>query len=276
MKQVTRLFYFFVLLCVLSSCTNTYNKALKSKDNEYKLKIAEKFYAEKKWEKASILFESVFPAYRGTPRFEDIYFKYAMCSYNQKSYTVAEEFFKTYVENFPTSARAEEAEYLRAYSYYKQSPIVPLDQTPTQKAMGLMQTYISTHPNSPRSKEAAAIIDEGRLKMERKEMQAAELYYNLGYYKASAIAFANIVENYPDSEHGDEYKLQSIRSYYRYAQNSVPEKQVERYQKVLNECTDFVERFPGSKFAAQVGDFKSQTLENLQKIQQNEQVKKAA
>lgn len=276
MKTVIRLIFSMLLIVLIGSCTNVYNKALKSKDNEFRLKAAEKFYVEKKWEKASILYESVFPAFRGTPRFEDIYFKYAMCAYNQKSYTIAEEFFKTYMENFASGPRAEEAEYLRAYSYYKQSPIVPLDQTSTQKAMGLMQTYLTSHPSSPRSKEAEAIIEEGRLKMERKEMESAELYYNLGYYKAAAIAFANIVDNYPDSQHGDEYKMQSVRSYFRYAQNSVEEKQVERYQKVLAECTDFAERYPDSKFAAQVQEYKVLTLANLQKINSNEQVKKAA
>ena len=45
-------------------------------------------------------------------------------------------------------------DYMRAYCYYKQSPKGELDQTNTIKAMGMMQTFINTHPGSARNKEA--------------------------------------------------------------------------------------------------------------------------
>ena len=100
---------------------------------------------------------------------------------------------------------------MRAYSYYKQSPKAELDQTNTAKAMGQMQVFINTHPGSQRVFEATEIIDKSRAKLESKDYLSAELYYNLGYYKAAGIAFSTLIDNFPDTNKGDEYKLMVIK-----------------------------------------------------------------
>jgi outer membrane protein assembly factor BamD len=166
-------------------------------------------------------------------------------------------------------------EYMRAYTYYKQSPKVELDQTNTIKAMGLMQAFINTHPGSERNKEATAIIDEGRAKLELKEFRSAELYFNLRQYKAAAIAFTNLMENYPDSDKSAAYKLEVIRSYFEYAVLSIDEKKEERFTKVVEQCNEFVDRFPESELKAEVNNFLNISQNNLKAIK-NEQVKTSA
>jgi outer membrane protein assembly factor BamD len=262
------------LILLLGACSTKFGKIMKSKDYEYKYKMAEQYYASKNYGYAQQLFEDIFPYVKGTTRYEDMYYKFAYSYYYQKDYLNAENLFKSFVENFPTSTRTEECEYMRAYSYFKQSPKVELDQTNTNKTMQLMQAFINTHPNSERSKEASGIIDICRDKLELKEYKAAELYYNLGFYKAAAIAFGNVSENFPDSKKADDYKLQVIRSYYRYAEMSYEEKQKERFEKVIAECNDFTERFGESRHMAEVTKFKTQT-NNFLKNLKNEQAKKA-
>ena len=56
------------------------------------------------------------------------------------------------------------------------SPKVALDQSNTMKAMGMLQTFINTHPNSPKNKEANEYIAICRAKLEEKERLAAQLY----------------------------------------------------------------------------------------------------
>ncbi len=236
---------------------------MKSTDYEYKYKMAEKYYAEKKYSNAQLLFEDLFPIYKGTPKYEDLYFKYAYTAYNQRDYVNAENLFKTFVETFPNSPKAEEADYMRAYSFYKQSPKAELDQTNTAKAMGQMQVFINTHPGSQRVFEATEIIDNSRAKLEKKDYLSAELYYNLGYYKAAGIAFSTLIDNYPDTNKGDEYKLMVIKSYYQYAKMSVEEKQAERFEKVVNEVQDFNDRFPESKLISSVENYKNLSLNNI-------------
>ena len=264
-----------VLIGILfASCVSKFGKVLKSKDNEYKYKMAEQYYVQKKYDKAQQLFDDLFPYVKGTARFEDMSYKYAYCAYNQGDYENAENLFKTYVESFPNAPREEECEYMRAYSVYKQSPKVELDQTNTSKAMALMQAFINSHPESARAKDAADIIDLCRKKLELKEYKSAFLYYNIGLYQAAAVSYSNLMEDYPDSDQGDFYKLNEIKAYYKYAQQSVPQKQQERFQKVIDECADFTDRFQDSKLKTDVDQYKQLSITSIKNIK-NEQAKTA-
>ena len=266
-----RLFLFLVIAGLLSSCSGI-NKVLKSKDPNYKLRMAEGYYVKKKYHFAQALFEDVMPNFRGTPEFENIYYKYAYCAYYQKDYLNAENLFKSFLEAFPNSTKAEELDYMRAYCYYKMSPKVPLDQTNTVRAMGMLQTFVNTHPNSSRNKEATELIDICRIKLEEKERMAAQLYFDLGQFRAAGVAFTSLMNTFPDSQHGDEYKLMVIKSYFKFAELSIDEKKMERFEQVISECNDFVDRFPDSKLVKEVESYISLSNNNIKKLN-NEQIK---
>lgn len=264
------------LAVLLTGCGGgSMTKLLKNPDPEYKLRMAEQFFVKKKYSKAQVVYEDVMPYFKTGKEFENIYYKYAYCAYYQLDYFNAENLFKTFLEIFPNSSRAEEVDYMRAYSFYKQSPKPTLDQTNTIRAMGMMQTFINTHPGSERNKEANEIIDICRQKLEIKDYQSAQLYYDLGQFRAAGVSFTTLLENYPESQKADEYKLMVIKSYYRYAQLSVEEKQVERYEKVIDECNEFVDRFPESKLKKEAEDFLKQSQTNIKNLS-NEQIKTSA
>src|SRR5690606_37429218 len=113
-----------------------------------------------------------------------------------------------------------------------QSPKPELDQTNTIKAMGYMQTFINTHPGSSRNKEAMEIIEISRKKLEIKEFMSAQLYYDISQFRAAAVSFNTLLNSYPDSEKADSYKIMAIKSYFRFAELSVEDKKVERFEKV--------------------------------------------
>lgn len=261
-----------LIIFSIASCSK-FAKVQKSTDYEYKLRMAEKYYIQKKYSNAQMLYEELFPIYKGDPKFEDIFYKYAYCSYYLKDWMQAENLFKQFVEVFPSSPKTEEMEYMRAYTYFRQSPKMELDQTNTAKAIGLMQTFINTHPGSPKIKEATGIIDQLRVKLEAKDFNNAQLYYNMGHYRAAAIAFGSLMNDFPDSQRSDEYKLQVIKSYYLYANNSVDEKKAARYEQVVTESNDFSDRFPESKLIGEVQRYSNLSQNNIKAIQ-NEQVKK--
>ncbi len=260
---------------LLASCTSKFGHVMKSKDKEYKLKMAEQYYANKDYDKAQQLYADLLPLYKGDPRFEDIYYKYAYTAYYQSDYMNAENLFKTYGENFPNSPKVEETEFMRCMAYYKQSPKVDLDQTNTVKTIALLQAFINTHPESKRIAEANEIIDVCRKKLELKEFNNAKLYYDLGFFKSAGVAFSVLIDDFPDSENSDMYALSSIKSYYRYAEMSVVAKQEERFEKVVTDVNDFAQRFPGSKLMADATNYKTLSETNLKKLQtqNNEQTK---
>ena len=255
----------FILLFSVTSC-NKFAKVQKSKNVEYQLTKADEYYAKKKYRYAQQLYEQLFPVYKGNQKFEELYYKYAYCFFYLEMYRDAENLFKGYLEVFPTSARAEEVDYMRAYSFFKQSPKIELEQVNTQKALQMMQTFISTHPGSARIKDASDIIDIARKKLETKEHRAAKLYYDMGNYRASALAFAAIMNNYPESLKGEEYKLMVVKSYYKFAKMSIAEKQLERYEKVLTEVEDFSDRYPESTLLKEVESYKNLSINNIKDL----------
>lgn len=266
--------FILAILLLLSSC-NGLNKILKNPDPSYKLRMAEQYYVKKKYNSAQQLFDAAMPYYKGKTEFEDIYYKYAYCAYYQKDYLNAENLFKNYLEAFPASSKVEEVSYMRAYSYYKQSPKPPLDQNNTMKAMEMMRTFINMYPNSARNKEATEIIDICRAKLEEKERSAAKLYFDLGQYRAAGVAYNSLLNNFPDTEKGDEYKLMVIKSYFKFAQLSVDERKVERFEQVITECNDFIDRFPESKLMKEVEQYQNLSQNNIKNLN-HEQTKTSA
>ncbi len=235
-----------LVVLFMVSCSK-YSKVLKSTDYDYKLKMANLYYDKKQYNKARELYEELFTIFKGTPQFEDLYYRYAFCHYNTKDFPGAENLFKGYLEVFPNSARADEVEYMQAYSYFRDSPKPELDQANTVKAAGMMQTFINTHPGSSKLKDAEHVVDLCSERLETKEMLGAQLYYNMGQYRAAAIAYNSLLNDFPDSKVADQYKLLIVKSYYQYAKLSVPERQLARFEKVVTEVQDFQDRFPESK-----------------------------
>jgi outer membrane protein assembly factor BamD len=269
------IFLLVVLLVILSGCSRQFNKVLKSKDYNFKLKVADQYYAKKDYRRAEELYVDLFPALKGTDKFEDVYYKYAYCAFYQKNYEDAENLFKGFLEVFPNSEKSEEVAYMNAYCFYKQSPKPELDQANTTKAIGMMQTFIATHPSSKRIKDANNVIDACRKKLELKDYKAAQLYYDLEQYRAAGITFTNLINSYPDSPKGEQYMLMIVKSYYEFALNSIPNKQEERYQKVSTEYYDFADRYPDSKLLKEAEHYKNISVNNIKKLE-NEQTKTSA
>jgi outer membrane protein assembly factor BamD len=121
--------------------------------------------------------------------------------------------------------------------------------------------------------EANLVIELCRRKLEKKEYNNSELYYNLGYYKAAAISFKSLMRNYPDSDKSDEYKYMAIKAYYQYAKNSIWEKQKERYDEVLSEYLDFADHYPSSKLKGDAEKYYTLAQGNIKTLESYNNVK---
>ncbi|MDR0793054.1 MAG: outer membrane protein assembly factor BamD [Chitinophagaceae bacterium] len=269
---MSKIFRIVACIIVLSSCSSKFGKVFKSKDNEYRYKMAEQYYSQKQYGKAQELYDALASWARGTQRFEDMTYKNAYCSYYLKDYLNAENTFKQYVEDFPTGLRVEECTYMRAYCFYKESPRVELDQTATMKAVTQMQSFLSAYPNSSRVKDAQNVITACRIKMEEKSYLSAQLYYDLGFLKASSVTFNLLMDDFPDSERLDEYSYKAIKAYYEYAKASKIDKQEERFKKVVVDCGQFTDHFQNSKYEKNISDIKQFSEKVLKRIE-NEQAK---
>jgi outer membrane protein assembly factor BamD len=86
------------------------------------------------------------------------------------------------------------------------------------------------------------------------------------YTAQLAISYGLLSDGYPDSKNADKYKLLTLKSYFNFAQNSFVEKQKERFDKVVEEYNDFVDRFSDSPVNAGSKKIKTQTDNILKNI----------
>ncbi|HEX5555211.1 MAG TPA: outer membrane protein assembly factor BamD [Chitinophagaceae bacterium] len=262
-----------LLALTLASCSE-YSKIEKSTDIQKKLAYANGLYDKGKYNKAQVLYGEIKDAFRGSKQAEDLLYHYAYTYYKMGDFETAAFYFKNYVATFPSSPKATEMDYMQAYCFFKLSPRVELDQSNTTKAISAMQTFINMHPNSEKVAEATKIIDQCRQKLEDKEYDAAQLYYDLSLYKAAGITFSNLLLDYPDSDFGDKYKFLTIKSYYEYAANSIIDKQKDRYENVVTEYLNFTDLYPNSKYKPQAEKYYTLSKKSL-KTFQNEQDEKS-
>jgi outer membrane protein assembly factor BamD len=275
-----RIFQFSLvgLIMLVSSCASKYSKILNSKDNELRLKKANEYYEHKKYAHAEELFQDLFPYLRGTPRHEDAFYKFAYSAYYLKDYESASMAFQTFIETFPNSSLVPNADYMQAYCLYMSSPKAELDQTATHKAMGLLKAFVTNYPQSDKKAEAEELIKKCNEKLELKEYLSAQLYYDLGYFKASHLYFDLLLSDYPGSDKADQYMYMIAKSSYEYAKVSIPQAQQERYEQTVEDCTNFLGQFPDSKFKEQATQMKTESEKQLEKYKklQNEQTQKTS
>lgn len=267
-----KLLAFIPFLLLLFSACSSYESILKSKDINLKFAKANEFYEQKKWMKANQLYEGLIPAFRGTKNYEELYYRFCYTFYNMGDYLSASYQFKNFTDFFPKSTRSDETEFMYALCLYKMTQKPSLDQTTTIKAMEVLQMYINLHPNSPRLTEANRYIDDCRAKLEKKDADAAKLYYDISYYKAAVTAFKSLIFAYPESTNSDYYHYMISKAYYMYAKNSYPDKQEERYAEVLNSVSELKKYYPTSKWLKDAESYSKSAQSNINKLR-NEQPK---
>lgn len=236
---------------LLGGC-GEYTKVLKSRDVDYKYAYAKKAYDQKKYLQAVTLLTDLIQPLRGTANGEEALFLLAMSYYENKDYLNSGVYFKTYFNRYPKGKFAELARFYNGYGYYLDSPDPQLDQSSTVKAIEGLQSFLDYFPRSDKVTIAQNAIFEMQDKLTLKELQNAQLYYNLGNflgnnYEAAIITSRNALKTYPYSKYREDFELLILKSKFQEARQSVDEKRDERYRDVIDEYYSFANNFPESK-----------------------------
>ncbi|NCX95004.1 MAG: outer membrane protein assembly factor BamD [Chitinophagia bacterium] len=239
--------YLLFLPLWLAACS-PFEKVRKSSDVNYKLTKANEYYDKKQYSHANELYKELMPIMKSTRNYEALFYRYSYTFYYLKEFLEASYYFKNYAEFFPISKEAEECEFMSAVCLFKYAPKYTLDQTNSIKALEALQSFVTRYPQSTYNKEANTYIMASHSKLETKDAAAAKLYYNIEQYKASATAYKSILRNYPESATGDLYQYMIMKSMYKYAQKSVPEKQIERYEQALLAYRTLKDNYPSSAY----------------------------
>ena len=258
--------YILLIAVLFTSCKSEFEVIRTSNDPERIYKRALKYYDTEDYDKAQALLELSIPNYRGKEEAEDLYYKYANTYYELGEYILAAHYFSSFAKTFYNSDQKEDAEFMSAYSNYRLSPNSRLDQTYTIKAIEEFQTFVNTHPKSPRVADCNNLIDEMRAKLEQKAFDQGRLYYNIGQYQSAVKSFSKLLSEFPETTRSEEVRFLMLKSSYELAQKSIYEKKEERYEETISQYNKFNKKHAASKYAAQAKDIKKNTENELKKL----------
>ncbi|NKI32562.1 outer membrane protein assembly factor BamD [Muricauda sp. DJ-13] len=269
MRAIT--FPILLLLLLLTSC-NEYQKVLKNTDVKAKYELAEKYYNEGDYTRAKRLFEQIAPKYAGKPQGERVMFFFANSYYQTKSFYLAGYQFERFIRSYPNSDKLQEASFLEAKSYYQLSPKYSLDQTDTEKALSKLQVFINTYPESEYFEEANALAQELARKKQKKQFEIGKQYAKLGelylldFNVAAGTALENFVSENPGTIYKEDALYQRLVALSNLAFNSTYSKKQERVENAMDAYKALLKSYPESEYKKQADNL-------LKKLQKEVEVK---
>ena len=252
-------------LLALCSCSE-FDRILKSNDNEMKYEVAMDYYDRKDYNHALELFDLLQTAFRSTPKGEAITYRTAMCYYLTDDYEIAAYYFNKFIVNYPFSRDAQTAAFMNAYCSYLTSPKSSLDQQNTYKAISNLESFIENYPKSDSIGRAKELLEDLNNKLEEKDYNICVLYYRMENYNAAITCFENLLKKYPTTKHREEILCNMAKAYYDYAENSIPEKQKERYEACVERYNTLTYLFPESPYLKDVEVVANKARKKLENI----------
>ncbi len=245
-------FIYVLMLAALCSC-GEYQKAQKSRDFEYKFAYAKKAFEQKRYAQASTLLKECITVFKGTQKAEESLYLLGMSEYENKDYYSAGTYFKMYYTRYPRGKYAELARFYCGYGYYLDSPEAQLDQTGTLTAIEELNGFLEYFPQSDRVRQAQQAVFDLQDKLTLKQLQNAQLYYNLGTYmgnnyESAIIVAQNAVKDYPYSKYKEDLEMLVLKSKFQEANLSIDERKIDRFREVLDEYYNFTNNYPESKY----------------------------
>lgn len=239
-----------IFAVALSSCSE-YQRVLKSPDYDYRFDYAKRAFEEKKYAQTTTILKDIITVFKGSDKAEESLYLLARAHYENKEYDDASAYFQSYYNRYPKGKYSEQARFFAGYGYYLDSPEPQLDQSGTVKAIEELQGFLDYFPRSEKVATAQTAIFELQDKLTLKELQNAQLYYNLGTYmgnnyESAIITAQNAIKEYPYSKYKEELELLVLKAKYQEAALSVAEKKADRFRDVIDEYYSFVNNYPDS------------------------------
>lgn len=239
---------FTISALILTSC-GEYQRVQKSNDYNYKFEYAKRAFEEGKYMQASTILQEVVTVMKGSERAEESLYLLAMSHYENKDYLSASAYFQSYYNRYPKGKYTELARFYAGYGYYLDSPEPQLDQSGTIMAIEELQAFLDYFPKSDKVSIAQNAIFELQDKLTLKELQSAQLYYNLGNYmgnnyESAVIVARNAIKTYPYSKYKEDLEMIILKARFQEASQSVAEKKADRFRDVIDEYYSFINNYP--------------------------------
>ena len=115
-----------------------------------------------------------------------------------ESLVLADSEYREFLTFYPTSPRADYAQFKLAMSYFEQMRAPDRDQTPTKEALEEFQVFFDRFPNSPLMPEARQKWREARDRLSEHNFVVGRLYYRLRVYAGAVSRLQEVLKEDPE------------------------------------------------------------------------------
>jgi len=262
------------LLGLVVGCGGTEELTYQGPEEAYDKGMAQ--VEEDDYKQAIRLFRAVFEYGRGNQWAPKARYQLALAQRELGKHLVAANEFKRFTQLYRNNEMRPRAEFERANSYYLRSPMYRLDQSDSREAISLFRLFVDRYPNHELVPEAENKINELRAKLAHKKFAAGQLYERRDMWKAATTVYEEAFDQYPDTPWADNVLLGAVRTYIRFADRSVQEKQAERYQKAIENYNRLTQLFPESELLQKAEVLYSEARRKLDQAQDRDNAQSLA
>lgn len=161
--------------------------------------------------------------------------------------------FKEFLSYYPTSARADYAQYKLGMAHFRQMRGSQRDQTETREAIREFQTFIDRYPGSKLMPEVQAKLREARDRLSESDYLVGYFYFRQRWYPGAVDRFKALLTSDPGYTGRDAV-------YFYLAESLV---KLKREAEALPYLEKLVQEFESSEYLAEaqkrIGELKAQT-----------------
>ncbi len=123
--------------------------------------------------------------------------------------------------------------------------------------MTVISEFMYENPGSQYYTVCQEMMKDLMERLERKSFESAKLYYTMEDYKAARYALKNVLKDNSDNQYREDVLYYVALSAYKYADNSIPEKQKERFLDFIDDYYNFISEYPESKYRKELDNLYS-------------------
>ena len=200
MKKIISLSLFILL--VVSSCSSNTPKGIFAKSSlaEDKLfEYAEKNFEKKHYELAVENYNEFLDSYPASVRASEAELKIAEAQFLNEDYLEAQYAYEKFIKSYPWNTNIPHARYQLALCALNQYKDVRRDQAPLLSALKKFQDVVDKHPSTEYAEKSSLEIAKCRTMLAEYELSVAKFYIKQGKRPAAEHRLNFLITQYPET-----------------------------------------------------------------------------
>ena len=213
MKKINLLILVLGLAAVFAAGCNSSKSAIDTDDPNKAFDMAKRNFDKGEYLDAIDDFSLIKVKFPGSAVSDKVQFYLAESYFMKKEYLLAAYEYETFQKNYPLSSFIPDSKYKLGLCYYHTSPKSSLDQEFTHYAISELTQFIDQYPENKNVADAESKLRDLKSKLAYRDYYIGENYMKVDNFRAAAIYFENVYENFIETEWADDAMLGHVEAY---------------------------------------------------------------